>query len=99
MGDGSAPTSPCGTVAPAPAPTSPCGTVAPTYKKYASQASPVVKKDSATQTWAFPLIGAVGMISCVSLAIGMRQKNRRSARQMNLASPVSLESDVEMEIE
>merc|ERR1711982_240196 len=90
-----APTSPCGTVAPAPAPESPCGTVAPTYKKYASQESPVVKKDSSSQTWAFPLIGAVAMISCVSLAIGLRKKNSRSTRQMSLVSPVSLESDLE----
>merc|ERR1711982_4433 len=94
-----APESPCGTVAPAPAPTSPCGTVAPTYKKYASQESPVVKKDSSTQTWAFPLIGAVAMISCISLAVGLRKKNSRSTRQMSLVSPVSLESDLEMEIE
>merc|ERR1719206_1720227 len=98
-----APESPCTTVAPVtytpaptPAPESPCTTMAPespcttvpSYKKY-SDAGPVVAAQKvSTPAWAFPVFGGLAMVSCISLALGLRKRAARSTRQISLVQSV-----------
>merc|ERR1719206_401830 len=96
-----APESPCTTVAPVtytpaptPAPESPCTTMAPEspcttmpYRKYAANDA-VQTSGSSTPAWAFSLFGALAMVACASVALGIRKRVTRSTRQFDLVQPV-----------
>jgi hypothetical protein len=51
----------------------------------------VVQKQPVNSAWAFPVIGAFAMVSCVSLAVALRKKSGRTTRQITLVDPVSVE--------
>merc|ERR1719401_2111689 len=102
-----APYNPCATAptpapapkpTPAPTPANPCATV---VRKYSSEGQPVFQKQATKScpTWAFPIIGAFAMISCISLAVGLRKKLRRSARQTSLVRPVANDDGLPTETE
>merc|ERR1712080_441649 len=87
--------------APTPPP-NPCTTATPAAKLYsvkeqgAAQDSVVPKKASNTvPAWAFALFGVLGMLSCFSLAAGLRIRNKRSTRQIQVVQPVPQSADAE----
>merc|ERR1711862_404325 len=83
-------------------PANPCAIVpaavqtpAPVFKKFSVQKVAIVeqKDTSSMATWAFPVVGLFGLLSCISLGAAMRKASRRQTRQVSVVAPVNISDE------